>query len=153
MSDSTAATAAPASPDLQGFLEVLEPALRELLAQVRAFRQQPPTPARTCAFEQQVAVGLRETGRVLLERVYNDLEPEHREDCPKRLRYAGETYRRRPKSRNRVGTLFGTIELRRYLYEATEPGERALFPLELQLGIEAGLATPALAERVGRWAA
>ena len=35
--------------------------------------------------------------------------------------------------------------------EAVEPGEPALFPLEKNLGIEAGLATPALAERVGLW--
>lgn len=66
---------------------------------------------------------------------------------------AGQEYRRRPKSRNDIGTLFGEIELRRYLYEAVEAGEPCLFPLELQLGIEAGLATPALAERVGLWSA
>jgi hypothetical protein len=70
-----------------------------------------------------------------------------------RLRLLGQEYRRRPKSRNVIGTLFGEIELRRYLYEATEAGEPALFPLEMQLGIEAGLATPALAERVGLWSA
>src|SRR5205823_4596131 len=78
---------------------------------------------------------------------------ERLEHCPLRLRLAGQEYRRRPKSRNRIGTLFGEMDLRRYLYEATDAGEHALFPLELQLGIEAGLATPALAERVGRWAA
>jgi hypothetical protein len=153
MSDSIAATAAPASPDLQALVDVLGPSVRQILEQVQAFRRQPPTPERACAFERQVAATLREAGRALLERVYNGLEPERLEDCPRRLRCAGETYRRRPKSRNRVGTLFGEIELRRYLYEAVEPGEPALFPLELQLGIEAGLATPALAERVGRWAA
>ena len=91
---------------------------------------------------------LREAGRVLVENEYNRIEPERREDCPLRLRWAGQEYRRRPKSRNTVGTWFGEIELRRYLYEAAEAGERALFPLERQLGIEAGLATPALA---GDW--
>jgi hypothetical protein len=96
---------------------------------------------------------LREVGRVLVENEYNRLEPERREDCPLRLRWAGQEYRRRPKSRNTIGTWFGAIELRRYLYEATEAGERALFPLERLLGIEAGLATPALAERVGLWSA
>ncbi len=153
MSDSIAAAAVPASPDLQALTDVLGPPARELLAQVQAFRRQPPTPERAYAFERQVAATLREAGRMLLERVYNDLEPERRQDCPLRLRCAGEAYRRRPKSRNRIATLFGAIELRRYLYEPLERGERALFPLELQLGIEAGLATPALAERVGRWAA
>src|SRR6266851_10484758 len=100
-----------------------------------------------------MAAILRATGRLLLENEYNRIEPERLEDCPKRLRLADQEYRRRPKSRNRIGTWFGTIELRRYLYEATERGERALFPLEMQLGIEAGLATPALAERVGLWSA
>jgi hypothetical protein len=88
-----------------------------------------------------------------VEHEYNRVEPERLQDCPSRLRLAGETYRRRPKSPNQIGTLFGTIALRRYVYEALEPGEPCLFPLELQLGIEAGLATPALAERVGLWSA
>lgn len=96
---------------------------------------------------------LREAGRTLLEHEYNRIEPERLEDCPLRLRLARQEYRRRPKSRRRLGTWFGMIELRRYLYEATEAGEKALFPLEMQLGIEAGLATPALAERVGLWSA
>jgi hypothetical protein len=100
-----------------------------------------------------MAAILRETGRLLVENEYNRIEPQRVQDCPLRLRLAGQEYRRRPKSRNRIGTWFGPIELRRYLYEATERGERALFPLEMQLGIEAGLATPALAERVGLWSA
>lgn len=90
---------------------------------------------------------------MLVEHEYNRIEPEQLEDCPLRLGWADQEYRRRPKSRNRIGTLFGEIELRRYVYEATEAGERCLFPLEQQLGIEAGLATPALAERVGWWSA
>src|SRR4051794_35460643 len=88
------------------------------IEQVQAFRRQPPTPERTCAFEQKLAAALREAGRRLLEQVYNGLEPERVEDGPPRLRCAGATYRRRPKSRNRVGTLFGEIDLRRSLYEA-----------------------------------
>lgn len=96
---------------------------------------------------------LRAAGQTLLEHEYNRIEPARLEECPLRLRLARQEYRRRPKSRNRIGTLFGEIELQRYLYEATEAGERSLFPLEMQLGIEAGLATPALAERVGLWSA
>jgi hypothetical protein len=94
---------------------------------------------------------LRESGRVFVEHEDNRLEPTTLDDCPFRLRFAGDEYRRRPKSPNQIGTLFGEIQLRRYLYEAVEPDESALFPLELYLGIEAGLATPALAERVGLW--
>ena len=39
------------------------------------------------------------------------------------LRLARQEYRRRPKSRNRIGTLFGEIDLRRYLCEATDAGD------------------------------
>ena len=149
MNNSTVPPVSLAIPDVQDTAPLLGTQLQQLLDCVRAFRQQPPTPERTYAFEQQLAAILRETGRVLLEHEYNRIEPERLQDCPLRLRLADQEYRRRPKSRNTIGTWFGTIELRRYLYEATEPGERALFPLEIQLGIEAGLATPALAERVG----
>lgn len=153
MANSTVASVSSAIPDVQELLTLLGPPGQQLLEVVRAFRQEPPTPARTCAFEKQVAAVLREVGRVLLEKEYNGIEPARREDCPLRLRLAGEDYRRRPKSRNVIGTWFGEITLWRYLYEAIEPGEHALFPLEQQLGIEAGLATPALAERVGLWSA
>ena len=153
MTQSTVATMSLAIPGLPTLVALLGPHLQELHDLVRAFRQQPPTPERTYAFEQNTAAILRQAGRVLLENEYNGIEPERREDCPLRLRLAGQEYRRRPKSRNRIGTLFGEITLWRYLYEATEPGERSLFPLEMQLGIEARLATPALAERVGLWSA
>ena len=52
-----------------------------------------------------------------------------------------------------VATLFGTVDVWRRLYEPLERGVHAIHPLELQIGVEAGLATPALAERVGQWAA
>lgn len=153
MTQSTGAPASPAMAGFEDFVAGLRPQLLKLFAVWQAFRQQPPTPELTYAFETGTAAILRETGRVFVEQAYNQIEPAQLADCPQRLRLAGQEYRRRPKSRNRLGTVFGTIELRRYLYEATEPGERSLFPLELQLGIEAGLATPALAERVGWWSA
>jgi hypothetical protein len=87
--------------------------VQELLDPVQAFRRPPPTPQRTHALEQLVAAVLREAGRVLRERVDNGLEPEHREGCPLRLRGAGQEYRRRPKSRNPIGTRFGEIDRRR----------------------------------------
>jgi hypothetical protein len=153
MTDSTVATTPAATPDLQELVALLEPQLRQLYQHLQRFRQQPPTPERTYALETKTAQVLREAGRVLLEQEFNRIEPPRREDCPLRLRLAGQEYRRRPKSRNVIGTWFGPIVLQRYVYEAVEPGERSLFPLEMQLGIEAGLATPALAERVGWWSA
>jgi hypothetical protein len=152
---STASAASPAIlPDEERQLfEMLRPHLRPLAGLVGAFREAVPTPQATFHFEQAAAACLRASGRALVEHVYNDLEPPTLQGCPLRLRYAGQDYRRRPKSPNAVATLFGTICLRRYLYEAVEAGEPCLCPLEVQLGIEAGLATPALAERVGLWSA
>jgi len=139
------------SSDASGVISIEH--VHALQREVAEFRAQPHTPEGTFAFEQKVAEILREVGRALLEQEYNRIEPEHWHECPVRLRYLGQEYKRRPKSRNQLGTLFGEIELRRYLYEPLEPGERAIFPLELQLGVEAGLATPALAERIGFWLA
>jgi hypothetical protein len=63
MSDSIAATAAAASPDLQALVDVLGPSVREILEQVQAFRRQPPTPEQACAFERQLAATLRSVVR------------------------------------------------------------------------------------------
>ena len=52
-----------------------------------------------------------------------------------------------------MATLFGTITLWRYLYQPLDGIEPSIFPLEIRLGLEAGLATPARAERVGQAAA
>lgn len=95
---------------------------------------------------------LREVGRHVVDHAYNHAEPAP-EKCPPRVRFGREMYRRRDKTPNTLGTLFGSIELRRCVYECLEPGEPCVWPLELRLGVVAGLATPALAERVGRWSA
>ena len=73
--------------------------------------------------------------------------------CPARVRFGDETYRRRKKTPNAIATWFGPIELKRCVYECLAAGEACLWPLEVRLGIVANLATPALAERVGRWSA
>ncbi len=71
-----------------------------------------------------------------------------------RLHFGDETYRRRHKTANRhVSTVFGQITLWRWLYQPLEPGEHAIFPLEICLGLEAGIASAALADRVGQHAA
>ena len=105
-------------------MTLLLPVWLKLVAAVRQFRQQPPTPERTFAFEENLAMITREANRLIVEHEYNRIEPACFNDCPLRLRFAGEEYRRRPKSPKRIGTLFGEIDLRRYLYEAVEPGER-----------------------------
>lgn len=126
--------------------------LTALTARVEAFLAGEPTPAATFTLERDLAARLRDIGRTILEYTYNVAEPAA-EDCPARVRFGGETYRRRRKAPNTLGTVFGPVAVRRCVYECLEPGERCLWPLELRLGIVAGLATPALAERVGRWSA
>jgi hypothetical protein len=126
--------------------------LAALTDQVAAFLAGEPTPSATFALERDIAVRLRDAGRAILEYAYNLAEPAV-EACPPRVRFGGETYRRRRKSPNTLGTVFGPVVVRRCVYECLEPGERCLWPLELRLGVVAGLATPALAERVGRWSA
>src|SRR5271166_880074 len=153
MEQSTTPTPSSAMAGFDDFVTAILPQLLALFAVSQAFRHQPPTPELAHAFEHSLNSSLQDIGRVLVEKTYNQIEPLQLADCPLRLRLAGQDYRRRPKSRNTIATLFGKITLWRYLYEATEAGEPALFPLERQLGIEAGLASPALAERVGWWAA
>ena len=149
MINSTFPTLPSATPDFVSLLQSCRAAFAKFKAIFRQFRQQEPTPASTWAFETQLEACGREMLRECVEREYNAIEAAEIQDCPVRLRSCGEDYKRRPKSPNTIGTLFGPIRLDRYRYEALERGERSLFPLEMHLGIEAGLATPALAERIG----
>lgn len=150
MAKSTAPAAPTASPNLGTLIELAGSQMLELQNCLQAFRDQPPTPERSCDFEIALNKKLRDVGRAILEGEFNRLEPEAIEDCPLRLQVAGEEYKRRPKSPNTIATLFGSITLHRYLYQPLEAGEHSIFPLEMALGIEAGRATPALAEWLGR---
>jgi hypothetical protein len=138
--------ATPESANLERMLTGLASKFAEI---VQRFRKGTPTPEMALAFETELEACCREGCRTLVEAEYNDIEPTAIKDCPVRMRLAGEDYKRRPKSPNTVGSLFGPVRLERYRYEALEPGVRGIFPLEMRLGIEAGLATPALAERIG----
>jgi len=116
---------------------------------VVAFRAAEITPSACYDFETRLADLTRELARTLVEWAYNHVEPEDRHAMPPSLRFEGDWYRRRTKTHNRaVATPFGTITLRRYLYQPIHGVERSIFPLEIRLGLVAGRATPALAERV-----
>lgn len=112
-----------------------------------------PTPQKMAAFEWEISALLREVGRRIMAWVLNHLEPEHTAEMPSRVQCEGRVYRRRAKHRSAVATLFGTVNVWRCFYEPLTRGVHAIHPLELQVGVEAGLATPALAARVGPWAA
>ena len=141
--------ASPLACDLSAQLQ--EP-LTALLALVADFLACEPTPTTTFALEQNVAAVLQGMGQILISHAFNRAEPPA-EDCPARVTFGDETYRRRRKTTNLIGTRFGLIELQRCVYECLEPGEPCRWPLEVRLGIVAGLASPALAERVGFWSA
>lgn len=117
------------------------------------------TPAATLDFENDLRCLLDECGRLVLQSVFNHIEPENPQDAPKHTQRDRQDYaRKNQKSPTRGGsaTLFGPIDLQRCLYEplqeAREDGQRCFAPVELCLGLVAHNATPALAERVGRLA-
>ena len=110
-----------------------------------------PTPETTMAFERELSDLLREVGRRIMAWTLNRLEPTADNEAPLRVSFEDRLYRRRRQHPHVVGTLFGPVTLWRRLYEPLGHRGRAIHPLELRLGLEAGLATPALAERVGYW--
>ena len=116
------------------------------------FVQAEPTPATTMAFERELNALLHEVGRRIMAWTLNHLEPEVDNEAPSQVAYEGRLYRRRRQHPHVVGTLFGPVTLWRRLYEPRGHRGHSIHPLELRLGIEKGLATPALAERVGYWA-
>jgi hypothetical protein len=129
----------------------LLPAITELGRLIVSFRRADPTPRACHRFETRLQALLRELGRIVVEWTFNHLEPHDRKDLPAQMESHGTWYRRRSKTPNReVATLFGTITLWRMLYQDVHGIEPSIFPLEIRLGLEAGRATPALAERAAR---
>ena len=129
----------------------LVPVITELGRLIAQFRRADTTPQANYRFETRLQELLRELGRIIVEWTFNHLEPHDRRDLPGQLESGGTWYRRRGKTPNRsVATLFGTITLWRMLYQDVHGVEPAVFPLEIRLGLEAGRATPALAERATR---
>lgn len=141
-----------ASPFAQAPHELLQrmlPILGEIVQAAGAFREGPIDATRACQFEKHLQTLHCELGRRIVEWVFNHLEPSTITDMPPELSFEGECYRRRGKSPRRGGiaSLFGSIRLERFLYQPWTPGEPSIFPLEINLGIEPGGATPALALR------
>ncbi len=115
--------------------------------------QAPATPAGTHDLEREVEQLSRELGRQTVEHAYNAVEPSDARQLPPRVRVGLSEYRRNRKTPRQVATLVGEITLERCIYQALEPGEPGLAPLEQALGIVAGIATPALADEAARLAA
>jgi hypothetical protein len=129
----------------------LLPVITELGRLIVSFRRADPTPRAGHRFETRSQELLRELGRIIVEWTFNHIEPHDRKELPAQMESHGTGYRRRSKTPDRsVATLFGTITLWRMLYQDVHGVEPAIFPLEIRLGLEAGRATPALAERAAR---
>ena len=133
-------------------VELLHSVLTRLQQLLDQFRQEPLTPAAFCELENRMKTCLRELGQRLLQWLLAQFEPSTREETSPRVEFQRETYRRRPKQPKTIYSTFGPLEYTRFRYEACERGEASIFPLDLMLGLEAHLATPALAEHVGRLA-
>jgi hypothetical protein len=117
------------------------------------FLHHEPTPQKMATFEWELRTLLREVGRRVMAWVLNHMESDCPDEAPSRVWLKGQAYRRRRKHCTSIATLFGPVAVCRRLYEPLTPGLRSMHPLELRLGIEGGVATPALAERLGGWAA
>jgi len=133
----------------------LLPVVTQIAQLIVAFHAAELTPSACHHFETQLQATLRELGRIIVAWTYNHIEPDDRLLIPAHLRFDGDWYRRgSKKTPNRsVATLFGTITLWRYLYRPIHGVDPSIFPLEIRLGLAAGRATPALAERAAHAAA
>jgi hypothetical protein len=149
MTHSTLCALLLATPALAPLLETLLPHLAQLAGLLEDFRHRPVTPEATYDLEQALQKQSRELSRQLLAGQLNQLEPQDAPQTPRQLCQDGNRYRRRDKHKNTIASLSGSITLWRFLYEPNEAGERCIHPLEQRLGIVAGCATPALAERAG----
>jgi len=138
---------------LQSLVMQLAGLLAHAVSLLEQFLSHEPTPQAMATFERELSALLREVGHCVMTWVCNRIEPATPADAPSRLWFGGRAYRRRRKYRGTIATLFGTGVVWRWLYEPLEPGMRSIHPLELRLGLEVGVATPALAERLGSWAA
>ncbi len=140
--------------ELTGYtlLVQIAPTLLRVGRLVAAFRRAQLSPENMAKFEWELKKLLNELGRLIVQWTLNDLEPKSRDDLPSTLFWQNDAFRPKRLSPFRnLNCLFGPIRVHRWLYEPSEGANvRSLFPLELWLGIVAGVATPALADLVGR---
>jgi hypothetical protein len=128
----------------------LIPVITQIGRLIVRFRKSELTPQTCYQLETELHDQLRQLGRIIVEWTFNHIEPRDRRDMPNQMCFHGVWYRRRFKTPNRtIATLFGTITLWRYFYQSLDGVEPSIFPLEIRLGLQVGLATPAFTERVG----
>ena len=116
--------ASPFASSLSSLTMELLPLISLLGQGIHTFQTGPITPAATQAFEIELEQRLHEIGRVILQVVFNHLEPEDPQQAAPSLHFDDNVYRRRERSRRRqgVGTRFGVITLERIRYEPCDAG-------------------------------
>ena len=138
-------TRANATPD-----DPLDELKQRMEEAVERFRGVPVTPQTFLDLENELAAMADDACCHVLEREANRSEPDDKRGLPGKVRYHKESYRINKKTPASIATRFGTIALRSFYYLNEEDGEPGLHPLWVRLGIGAGMATPALLERVAR---
>ena len=137
-----------ASETLEQKLAEICEKLQQIVSQYgQAFLGQPVTPERAFALEHQFAEVFRETGRQIMQVIFNRVEPAV-ESLPKHVHFEASQYTRlNKKTPQNVWSWFGQIRLHRVGYRPTDKtGDATVFPAALALGLMHG-ASPALAER------
>lgn len=148
----TAATAQQREAAAERIVDQVWQAVRsQFIALLACWLGEPPSPREMLRFERAFVALVRELGRLLMQAALNALETEQPEALPRDLWFECGGYRqRREKTRNAsVATLLGTIVLWRRGYRSWDNTDRSIFPLEMLLGLTAGV-TPGLTDWLGR---
>ena len=123
-------------------------ALRDALVEMLTTFSVGPTARKTLDLEQAMFSSLLETGRRMLESVFNSLEKDE-DDQPPVICHRENNHRRLQDRKPReVVTRFGKIKVMRSRYRRGRKG-KLIFPLEIVLGLQRGF-TPAAASLVGQ---
>lgn len=115
------------------------------------FLGEPISPRGMRRFELALIALVRQFGRLLLQATLNTLEPEEPKALPRDLWHECGGYRRRDEKTRYgyVATLLGTVALWRRGYRSWDRSDKSIFPLEMLLGLTAGV-TPGLTDWLGR---
>ena len=129
----------------------LIPVLTEIGRLIVGFRRAELTPQVCHQFETQLHAQLRELGRIIVDGRSTTSSRTTVGTCPIRCisRESGTAAVPKPPTAQLPPSL-ALSPSGAYLYQPLHGVEPSIFPLEIRLGLEVGLATPALTERVGQ---
>ena len=130
----------------------LECILHPIVAFCLEFLRLPVTPIRAMTAERELFRFVRDVGRVLLEFLIQNSEPEDADLLPPRVKLGVFEYRRRRRTYLPLSTIFGVVRIQRFLYESIPSGDPSIFPLDRAWGVGVGGVSTLLTERIVRLA-